>query len=71
MMKFRITPAAPGARSFTCPVPAAGDPLAVVDGRLGGHGLEGLRVADASVMPTSVSAHICAADLIREDAGQR
>lgn len=33
------------------------DPLAVVDSRLQVHGLEGLRVCDASVMPTIVSAN--------------
>jgi choline dehydrogenase len=31
------------------------DPLAVTDARLRVHGLEGLRVIDASVMPTIVS----------------
>jgi choline dehydrogenase len=31
------------------------DPLAVVDGRLAVHGLEGLRVVDASIMPTITS----------------
>lgn len=35
---------------------AAGDPGAVVDERLGVHGVPGLRVADASVMPTIVRA---------------
>lgn len=33
----------------------ANDPLAVVDERLGFHGIAGLRVADASVMPTITS----------------
>ena len=31
------------------------DPLAVVDDRLRVHGLEGLRIADASIMPTITS----------------
>lgn len=53
------------------------DPMAVVDDRLRVHGIDGLRVVDASAMPTSVSANICAAvmmvgekgaDLIKEDA---
>ena len=33
----------------------ASDPMAVVDARLRPHGLQGLRVIDASVMPTITS----------------
>ena len=51
--------------------------MAVTDERLRVRGLEHLRVIDASIMPTSVSANICAAcmmigekgaDMIKEDA---
>jgi len=38
----------------------AGDPTAVVDDQLRVRGLEGLRIADSSVIPTIPSANICA-----------
>jgi choline dehydrogenase len=62
----------------TCKMGPASDPMAVVDDRLRVHGLEGLRVVDASIMPTMPSANTNAATLmiaekassyIREPAG--
>ncbi|XP_049840000.1 glucose dehydrogenase [FAD, quinone]-like isoform X2 [Schistocerca gregaria] len=62
----------------TCKMGPASDPGAVVDARLRVHGLRGLRVVDASVMPTIVSANINApvvmiaekaADMIKQDWG--
>ncbi|KAL5331564.1 hypothetical protein ACEPPN_001098 [Leptodophora sp. 'Broadleaf-Isolate-01'] len=62
------------------PMPSGGDGFGgVVDARLRVHGVKGLRVADASVMPLQVSAHIQAtvyaigekgASLILEDHGR-
>jgi len=64
----------------TCAMGPASDPMAVVDPRLRVHGLEGLRVADASIMPTVVSGNTNAAcimigercaDFIRADRRSR
>jgi 5-(hydroxymethyl)furfural/furfural oxidase len=43
--------------SSTCAIGAAADPMAVVDSECRVYGVEGLRVADASVMPSVVSAN--------------
>jgi choline dehydrogenase len=45
----------------TCAMGPASNPTAVVDAELRVHGLEGLRVADASIMPTVVSGNTNAA----------
>jgi choline dehydrogenase len=42
----------------------ASDPTAVVDDQLRVHGLEGLRIADSSVIPSIPSANICAATMM-------
>jgi choline dehydrogenase len=51
----------------TCRMAPASDPMAVVDDRLRVHGLDALRVIDASVMPTMLSANLNAATLMLAD----
>ena len=48
----------------TCCMGPPADPAAVVDDQLRVHGLEGLRVVDASIMPTMPSANLNAATLM-------
>jgi len=48
----------------TCKMGPASDPLAVVDSELKVHGLQGLRVIDASVMPSVTSSNTCAATIM-------
>lgn len=63
----------------TCRMGPASDPMAVVDHRLRVHGVPGLRIADASVMPTITSGNTNAptlmiaekaASMMREDAAR-
>ena len=51
----------------TCRMGPPSDPLAVVDDELRVRGLEGLRVIDASIMPTMLSANLNAATLMLAD----
>lgn len=51
----------------TCRMGPATDPVAVVDDHLRVHGLEGLRVIDASIMPTMLSANLNAATMMIAD----
>jgi choline dehydrogenase len=48
----------------TCRMGPDGDALAVVDPQLRVHGLSGLRIADASIMPTVVSGNTAAASMM-------
>ncbi|XP_038217472.1 glucose dehydrogenase [FAD, quinone]-like [Zerene cesonia] len=66
-------------QSGTCKMGVESDPSAVVDNRLRVHGITGLRVIDASVMPEIVSSHTNApvymiaergSDFIKEDWGR-
>jgi len=50
--------------SGTCRMAPSTDPMAVVDDQLRVHGLQGLRVIDASVMPTMLSANLNAATMM-------
>ena len=51
----------------TCRMGPASDPNAVVDDELRVHGLEGLRVIDASIMPRMISANLNASTLMIAD----
>ncbi|NJO38160.1 MAG: hypothetical protein HC871_11795 [Rhizobiales bacterium] len=51
----------------TCRMGPAHDPMAVVDDRLCVHGMEGLRVVDASIMPRMLSANLNAATMMIAD----
>ena len=51
----------------TCRMGPESDPTSVVDGELRVRGLEGLRVADASIMPMMLSANINAATMMIAD----
>jgi choline dehydrogenase len=53
----------------TCRMGPRTDPTAVVDDQLRVHGLEGLRVVDASVMPTMLSANLNAATIMIGEKG--
>ena len=53
----------------TCRMGPASDPSAVVDDQLRVHGIAGLRVVDASIMPTMLSANLNAATMTIADKG--
>lgn len=53
----------------TCKMGPADDPMAVTDDRLRVHGLEGLRVIDASIMPTMPSGNINAPVIMAAEKG--
>jgi choline dehydrogenase len=51
----------------TCRMGPQSDPTSVVDDELRVHGIEGLRVADASIMPMMLSANINAGTMMIAD----
>ena len=53
----------------TCRMGPATDPVAVVDDQLRVRGIEGLRVVDASIMPTMLSANLNAATIMIGEKG--
>jgi choline dehydrogenase len=53
----------------TCRMGPASDPTAVVDDQLRVHGMEGLRVIDASIMPMMISANLNASALMIGEKG--
>ena len=53
----------------TCRMGPATDPTAVVDDQLRLHGLNGLRVIDASIMPTMLSANLNAGAMLIGEKG--
>ena len=53
----------------SCRMGPATDPLAVVDDKLCVHGLEALRLIDASIMPRMISANLNAATLMIAEKG--
>jgi choline dehydrogenase len=55
----------------TCKMGPASDPLAVVDARLRVHGVDGLRIIDASIMPAIVSGNTNSPTLMIAEQGAR